>query len=182
MARLGCLLLILGMVALCGLVVLPVLPFTADTQAIDAALQPLLCNSGETLRRDLYSSSYRPGETSFSMDVTCLDSDNRERDVTGQWMLLSAVAFTAPFLIGLTLFIVGVSRATRRSLVASTTDFNQVLKATGFNMPPAQTPVRTTNNPTLTQRLKELQEARDVGLITEQEFQQKRKELLDKMM
>lgn len=181
MARLGCLLQIFSMVALCVLVGLPVLPFTADNAMLDSVLQPLLCGAGETLRRDQYSTSYRPGEVRFSMEVYCVDGDNRERDATGQWIGLSIIAFTAPFMIGILLFIFGLFRTARRSADRLTAGLSQGLGAAGLNASPAQGIVGAANNPTLTQRLKELQEARDAGLITEDEFQQKRRELVDRL-
>lgn len=115
MARLGCLLIILSFAALCGIVVLPVLPFLNDTAVIDDMLAPLICQSGERIQRDQYSTTNRGG-VSFSMSVYCLDQDGRQRDVTDRWTLLGLGTFALPFLLGLVMFIGGVARRVKKTV------------------------------------------------------------------
>lgn len=108
-AGFGCLLIILAMVLLVAIIVVPVLPFTAQTDSIDALLSRALCQPGEQVVRDQYTTTDWEG-TGFSMNVFCRNAAGRETDVTGRWAIIGGAAFLIPFLIGLTLFIVGVRK------------------------------------------------------------------------
>lgn len=108
-AGFGCLLIILAMVLLVAIIVIPVLPFTAQTDSIDALLSRALCQPGEQVVRDQYTTTDIEG-TGFSMNVFCRNAAGLERDVTGRWAIIGGAAFLVPFLIGLTLFIVGVRK------------------------------------------------------------------------
>ena len=178
MAKLGCLLIILAVVGLLVIVVVPVLPFLNDSPQVDSFMQPLLCQPGETVRREQYS--YRDYEgTSYSMNVYCIGDDEVERDVSARWFIMGAVAFTVPFLIGLFMFIYGVNRYTKNRVATLTTasigniDWGSGVMSANTGSSGAK--------PTLTQRLKELQDARDAGLITAIEFDRARQQILDSM-
>jgi hypothetical protein len=178
MAKLGCLLLILSMLGLCAIVVVPVLPFLDDSPQIDQFLQPILCQPGETVRRDQYSTTDNDG-TSYSMNVYCLGDDEVERDVTDRWFLIGLVAFLAPFLVGLFALIFGVQRNAVKSAV------NTASGSAGWAVPGSGVMSVNTGstgkNASLTQRLKELQEARDAGLISAVEYDRMRQQILDSM-
>jgi hypothetical protein len=62
--------------------VVPVLPFWDENETIDGYLQPLLCQPGETIERDLYSGVGSRGGTSYSMNVYCIDEKRDRRDET----------------------------------------------------------------------------------------------------
>lgn len=184
MARLGCLLSIIGMVCLFGIVVLPVLPFLEKTTLIDDYLQPLLCEPGETIQRSQYSTRDSEG-TSYSMDVSCRNSDRQERDVTGRWMLIGIAGFLVPFLIGLFMFIGGVNRGVRRVVTTANGDVilptptttifgNKELVNSAMNA------MRSAGSKSLTEKLQQVQDARDKGLISSEEYDRLRQEILDK--
>jgi hypothetical protein len=178
MTKFGCLLIILGIVSLLAIVVVPVLPFLNDNPAIDNFLQPLLCQPGETVRREQYS--YRDYEgTSYSMNVYCLGDDEVERDVSTRWFIVGTVAFLVPFLIGLFAAIYGMNRNIRNSVstLATPSIGNRDWGSGVMSVNPAG----SSSRPTLTQRLKELQEARDAGLISAIEFDRARQQILDSM-
>lgn len=175
MAKMGCLLVILSLVALGAIIVVPVLPFLNDTPQIDQYLQPLLCQTGETIRRDLYSTRDRDG-TSYSMNVYCLGDDRAERDVTLMWGLMGMGAFVVPFLIGLAALIIGLQRSQSTSETVSMSSGTWSTPAGGFTAGPGGG-----GKPTLTQRLKELQDARDAGLISGMEYDRVRQQILDSM-
>jgi hypothetical protein len=182
MAKMGCLLIILSTVALCVIVVIPVLPFLNNSPEIDRFMQPLLCQPGETVRREQYSYQDFEG-TAYSMNVYCVNNDEVERDVSARWFIMGAVAFTVPFLIGLFMFIYGVNRYSKNRVATLTT---ASLGNTGWAMPQSSMmSVNTTSSgvgkATLTQRLKELQDARDAGLISSIEFDKARQQILDSM-
>lgn len=113
----GCLLIILAMVALIGIIVIPVIPdLDAPTNAsIDAYLGTLLCNKNETIVRDQYQTRDSDG-TSYSMNVFCQAAEGDPKDVTPKWVLYGIGGFLVPFLIGLLLFIVGMAARARRSI------------------------------------------------------------------
>ncbi len=179
MAKLGCLLIILAVVGLIALVVVPVLPFLENSPQVDGFLQPLLCQPGETVQREQYS--YRDSEgTSYSMNVYCM-GDGVERDVTMNWTLIGVGAFLVPFLIGLFAFIYGVNRNARNRSVTLTT---ASIGNTGWVMPSSggmSVGTGGSKNASLVQRLKELQDARDAGLISAIEYDRTRQQILDSM-
>ena len=165
MARLGCLLMVVSMVLLFGIIVIPVLPFLDKNTAIDNYLTPILCQPGEKIERDLYSEPNREGGTSFSMNVYCLDREEQRRDESGRWMLIGGAAFTLPFVIGLFAFIAGVNRRVRTFTAA---------------MPQTQFVIGgVSSGDTLTSKLREIEEARKAGLISSEEYDRLRKEILD---
>jgi hypothetical protein len=161
MRRSGCLLVIVAMLALCGLVMLPVLPFFEDNSALDNLLQPLICQSGEQIERDLYTASTGRSGTSFTMSVFCVDAAGQRRDESDRWAGISLISFLVPFLVGMLLFGLGFSRMSRQMAIAVPTSTGLVLSSS------------------LTERLQELQLARDAGLISTEEYEQLRQRALD---
>jgi hypothetical protein len=173
----GCLLIVIAVVGLCGLVVIPVLPPFAENETIDGLLTPLVCQSGETILRDQYSGPSRDGGTSYSMDVYCIDKEGERRDETERWVLLSMAIFTAPFLLGLFMIIGGASRGAAKmatSVMSNTSTPFAGMSTTSYVMPTQQP-----QGGSLSERLKQLDDARNQGLITADEYDQMRKKILD---
>lgn len=180
MAKLGCLLMIVSFVLLCGLVVLPVIPFLEDTKAFDDILQSVFCKEGEAVERDQYQTRDSEG-TSYSMDLYCIGEEGR-RDVTGQWFLVGMLGFMAPFLIGLFAFIFGVNRGVRRVTINRDSDVlggGSTLDLSSFMSPSQPVPSSSGGIKSLTDKLKQIQDARDAGLITSEEYDRLRQEILD---
>lgn len=181
MAKLGCLLMIVSFVLLCGLVVLPVLPFLENTKAFDDVLETVFCQEGETVERDQYQTRDSEG-TSYSMDLYCIGEQGR-RDVTGQWFLVGILGFMAPFLIGLFAFIFGVNRGVRRTVTINRdTDVlggGSTVDLSSFMSPSQPAPSSSRGGKSLTDKLKQIQDARDAGLITSEEYDRLRQEILD---
>lgn len=165
----------LSFFALCGIIVIPVLPPFEESAEIDGYLTPLLCQPEETILRDQYSGPSREGGTSYSMDVYCIDKDGDRRDETGRWALLGGGAFTIPFLIGLVLLIGGANRNTGNAtptLIANGTPVN-------FGTPASFGTQAPSAGRSLSERLKQIDDARNQGLITAEEYDRLRKEILD---
>lgn len=205
---LGVLLIIAACLAMCGIIVIPVLPPLADNAAIDNALAAILCKPNERLERDLYQSTDNDG-TSYSMTPTCINSERQREDVTVKWVLIGAGAFVIPFLIGLFLTIWGASVAAKRRIANSLgnpayTFVNTsgsagsgmeykdgVFKVGGMeikldNFNPdnikAQMGMSAGGGSTdLTDKLRQLQEAKDNGLISTSEYDRMRQKILDDM-
>jgi hypothetical protein len=174
MAKLGCLLIILSVVGLCAIIVIPVLPFLDDSETIDGMLEPLFCEPGEKIERDQYTTSSNRGGTTFTMAVYCVSQESGRRDVTDRWTLIGMGAFLVPFLIGLFAFIAGVGRNARQRAAVSSSPIIVGGQMLSGSMPPS-----SSSGASLTQRLKEIQEARNAGLITAEEYERLRQEVLD---
>lgn len=183
MAKVGCLLILISMLALCLITVLPVLPFLEDSEAMDNMLQPLLCKSGETIERRQYSTTDSEG-TSYSMDVFCQSATGVRREVTTRWFLFGIVGFLAPFLIGLFAVIFGVSRNVKNT-AAQALEMAQMggnAQYFGFDVPVSTVSGMPSQNATLSARLKQIEDARAAGLITSEEYDRLRQEILNDMM
>jgi hypothetical protein len=177
MARLGCLLEIISMVALFMLVVLPVLPFFEDSEFFDNMLKPVLCPDGD-IHREQYQTTDSEG-TGYSMTVRCEDNEGDEEDVTGLWIAIGVGAFLIPFLIGLFMMIGGFNKGMRGMMaglpgVQGYDSYSSGLPAS-FGAPMQANPATKT----LTQKLQELEDARRQGLINELEYQKVREEILN---
>jgi hypothetical protein len=157
------------------------------------------------------------------MTVYCETSKNVREDVTAKWTLYGIAAFLAPFLVGLLLFIVGITRRAMKAaelggLVSvgsggigvnpqvvvnrygsSTSpiegiEYNDgVLRVGGVQINTAGLSEQAeafrrqaaSGSPaagdSLAAKLKQIQEARDAGLITDSEYDRLRQEILDNM-
>ncbi len=203
---LGVLLIIVACLAMCGIVVIPVLPPLADNASIDNALAVILCKPNERLERDLYQRTDNDG-TSYSMTPTCINSERQREDVTVKWVLIGGGAFVIPFLIGLFLTIWGAGRAAKRRIAnslgnpgynvvntsgmpASNMEFKDgVLKVGGMQLKmdhlnPENIKAQmgmSAGGGDLTEKLRQLQEAKDNGLISSSEYDRMRQKILDDM-
>lgn len=214
----GCLFMVAAMAALALLVVIPVIPQTAENRSVDDYLTALLCEPGGRVVREQYSYTDFDG-TGFSMTVFCETGKNAREDVTGKWTLFGIVAFLVPFLLGLLLFIVGITRRAMKAVnsggmvrvggfsgspnvvvtpYGSSTspvegiEFDDgVLRVGGVQVTtggfaPRQVdsfgqPATPADAPSLAAKLRQIQEARDAGLISQEEYDRLRQEILDNM-
>jgi hypothetical protein len=175
MARLGCLLEIISMVALFVLVVLPVIPFFEDSDFFDNMLKPILCPDGE-IRREQYQTEDYEG-TGYSMNVYCEDSEGDETDVTGLWIGIGVAAFLVPFLIGLFMMITGFNKGVKGLMggMPSVQGYSPMNSLASFGAP-MQTGAGAK---TMAQKLQELEDAKRQGLINELEYQKASEEILN---
>lgn len=183
----GFLLMGVGFAALCILTVLPVLPPFAQNETIDTIIGTVVCQPGETVLRDQYQTQDSDG-TGYSMDVYCINAREQREDVTGKWFLISIGAFLLPFLVGLFSFIFASNRASK-NVAVPTTGFSVDPLSGRVNLGSSSSPISGFNQSavsfsagkkSLSDRLKEIQDARDKGLITEEEYDRIRQEILDK--
>ncbi len=130
-------------------------------------LAPLYCHAGETLTQHTFTFSI-PGESSTTFYYHCADAEGVETaDVSDQvtWSVLGAfmlIEFTG---IGLTMF--GSRRKRDR-------DFADEPRASKGWRPPKGSATLT-----LAERLHQLQEAHNEGLIDDEEYGRLRREALD---
>lgn len=209
----GILLIVVAVAILFGIIVIPVLPLTQDNASVDNYLAALLCKSGEKMVREQYSTRDSRG-TSYSMTPYCVNSERQREDVSGKWVLYGAGGFVVPFLVGLTLIIVGANRAVRQQQAAIFESFGQpgthanvtVIKGSTFNpqvdftdgvlkvnglkirmedLSPDKVEVLKTHfqsvsgTTDLSAKLKQIQDAKDKGLISYDEYERLRQKILD---
>jgi hypothetical protein len=177
----GCLLIVLAVLGLIVLVVVPVLPPFEENESIDAMLLPIVCQTGETILRDQYSEPAREGGTAYSMNVYCIDKDEERRDETGRWVIISMLIFGAPFGLGMLMIIGGAARGATK-MATNIGTFAQPTSSpfsTGTASFSAGQPAQPQAGQTLSARLKQLDDARNQGLITPEEYDQMRQKILD---
>lgn len=177
----GCLLMVLALGLLVGMTVIPaLLPSLENAAVIREPLQRLLCTEGETLEGEQSVTNPRAGQTAYSMIPYCVDREGQRRLVQEEYFLYSLVGFVVPFVTGLVLLIGGsitASRHAQRHLVgsilqAAQTSTPRITTVQWGNIEPATEPA------TLAERLSELKQAYDAGLISQTEYETKRAEIL----
>jgi hypothetical protein len=181
MARLGCLLETLSMIALFMLVVLPVLPFFEDSEFFDNLLKPVLCPDGD-IRREQYQTTDSEG-TGYNMNVYCEDNEGDEVDITWQWFSIGVGGFLIPFLIGLFMMIGGFNKGMRGMMgsVPGIQGYDSYSSGLPANFGASFSSPMQANaaGKTLSQKLQELEDAKRQGLINELEYQKAREEILN---
>ena len=199
----GVLLMVLAFVILGTFIIAPAVIAPLDNAPLlKNFLQGVLCKPGETLTV-AYSTYDTPTSTTRSNDMNCVDKTGQPRDVNGQIIGIGLVGYLVPFLGGLFMSMIG-GMGNRRQIAGPIvyrnsyqTDMSQL--AEGMNVPGFHVKVEPGGNvivtdkdgkvyskqlgdnvshATLTQRLSELKGAFDSGLLTQDEYDAKRKELL----
>lgn len=183
----GVLLMVLGFVALFGVIVIPVIPSTEDNVSINNYLQTLLCNSGEKFVREQYQTQDSDG-TSYSMTPYCINSERQRQDVTDKWVLMGGGGFALFFFFGLMLTIGGAKRAVSNQLGALIPQYTtgtingfevNLDGLTPEKIQDLKMQIRSAGTGDLTAKLRQLQDAKDKGLISTDEYDRVRQRILD---
>ncbi|MBL8153654.1 MAG: SHOCT domain-containing protein [Anaerolineae bacterium] len=165
-----------------------------------------LCNDNETLEKETGASEYTIGQGYASSVVyTCVDPQGNRRDVTGEFAekmvgdVAGALNFNFSFSpIGLVLPILGVALIfaglMMRGRKAATVDVSGMMgsipgaRVVRIDPRTGNAPVdlgqligQKTGGVDLTTRLKQLDEARAKGLISQEEYDRLRQQILDSM-
>jgi hypothetical protein len=170
-----------------------------DAPLLKSIIQTAVCSSNEVLTAS-YSTYNTPTETTRSIYPSCVDKEQHARDVSQQIIQIGAIGYFGPFLIGLFMALLGRPGDKKQSYVppaAAKSDFagreadalkalmeaREQLKDKLANSDLSgrvhfQTQEQADHVP-LAQRLRELKEAYSSGLVTEAEYNAKRKELLN---
>jgi hypothetical protein len=194
MGKLGAFLIVLSLVAL-GFWLSPIV--ISDNQSILNIMQPFLCAPGEDITMVVVVTHDFEG-TGYSGDFDCHPADAASYDVTAKAFILGAASFTIPFLIGLFMCIAAFNRAVRGVISTRTVEINsgwnqpsmstavsnafhsmnQPPNSMGFGASAPAAPAPAAGNAELTQRLKQLRDAYDAGMISHEEYERTRAELL----
>jgi hypothetical protein len=129
--------------------------------------------------------------TGYTGDYDCMRRNETSYDVSDKAFVYAAIAFVAPFLIGLTLFLMGWNRATRgvfpvRGLQVQTGGASVQIggrPVVSVGIPPSLVYDfdATASRPAaseLTSRLQQLHDAYNAGMISHEEYQDTRAEVL----
>jgi hypothetical protein len=203
---LGKLLTVLGLALLIGGIVGSRLAFTVPDVNLDVeATAAELCQPGETLVAEQGASSYTPGQGSGRPTVYyCVDDAGNRRDVTGEFVeglfgqvtglipgFMSGIGVTlitsALTTVGAVLLVIGLiltfTRRTRSNVLLGAQVVGitpQTLDSLRHNQH-VTTVIPGVSGSDLSARLRQLDEARKAGLITQDEYDRLRQQLLDSL-
>ncbi|MDX2076401.1 MAG: SHOCT domain-containing protein [bacterium] len=167
----------------------------ADTAFAEQSKQfqgALLCGQ-DTYSVETFKASYHePGE--MGLLFLCTDSNGKETDVTGGFIIIAMVAFIVPFLLIMVLLTRGTSKLAQPTIASQgvvvsvdsqfSPEVHEKLKQFGLggivdqfnaiafdNMP--------NGDKSLTEQLQEVQDAYDKNLITREEYDQLRQRIIN---
>ena len=166
-----------------------------DAPLLRNIMQIAVCRPNEVLTA-AYSTYSTPTSTTRTTDMSCVDSEHNARDVSQQIIGIGAIGYLGPFLIGLFMALLGRPDDKKQTTVpsmavgidvADRTARAQRLeallqareKSSGGVASLSASEQGQPGHLPLAQRLRELKEAFNAGLITEAEYKAKRKELLN---
>lgn len=202
--RFGCLFGIGLMVLAFGIMGFFMLPLLFEgNESVMAIQAAVLCGPGETFTTDFYTMSDLRG-TARGGQVYCVAEDGTRTEATGKSMLYAMIGFIVPFMLGLFLAMRGASKQSQGSLddllAASgqggfTSGSVQVDRRT-YEIDPKSVDVKALlqqfgidagdgvqvqrGGGSLTEQLKDLQAAYDKQLITREEYDRLRQQILDR--
>lgn len=129
---------------------------------------PLFCDGRVEARTVSYS--YRPGETSWSVDAYCIDKDGK-KDIFGRLFFALGMAYAVPMFLLATLRL-------RKSIFMTEGEFAAMQKSLAEEVKRSRKNKQEGNNSAL-ERLSELKKMRDQNLISEAEYERKKAEIMD---
>lgn len=165
---------VIGILILVAVIIVPVAPQFRNDKRVDSLLGIVLCTQGERLVRE---PSNNPVLSRVGLAITpyCISRSGQKSDVTTRWLLIGAGGFGVTMLFGIVLDIMLALNGFRRAVVQL---------AIRRNTPP-RFPTTPTMPPTpdlelsLSDKLKQLDEARKSGLISAEDYKRLRQDLLN---
>jgi hypothetical protein len=159
------------------------LPAMADNnENAQNILNNLLCREEESYSQERYTRTDSQG-TSTNTNMYCDAANGERRNVTGTMILMVAAGFTIPFLLGLGLIIGSSIALARRKVRNIMADPQIMVRSTSYPITPDvsqfQPTPQTTAEPTLTEKLQQVEDALARGLITPDEYNAARKRILE---
>ena len=160
----------IGIGLLIAVIGIPIAPQFKNDTRVDSVLGVLLCNPGEHLVRNQNSNALLNRVGVVGITPTCITPQGQKRDVTARWITTGLAGFAFTFLFGVVLNIVLVLNAIRRLI--------------GRRMRPKSSSAVVVPAPvevSLSDQLRQLEEAHKAGLVSFDEYDRLRQELLKKM-
>jgi hypothetical protein len=178
---LGVFLMVFAFVVLFTFIILPsVISSFDNVPPLKAAYELVFCKTGETLHDSRTTYNPSPGTTVTTVDVSCVDKEGKERDISGDAISVGAVGYLVPFLVGLFMTLLAASR----EKVPPTSTYVPSVQVHHDPIPSinrVEPPDKEKHLESAITRLKELKSALDSGLITQAEYDAKHKEILRDM-
>ena len=167
---------VIGVCILVAVIVVPIVPQFRNDKRVDSLLGTVLCVQGERLVRE---PSNNPVLNRVGLAITpyCISRSGQKNDVTTRWLLIGVGGFGVTMLFGIVLDIMLALNAFRRGVVQL---------AIRRNTPP-RFPTTPTLSPSpdielsLSDKLKRLDEARQSGSITNDDYNRLRQDILSKL-
>lgn len=178
---------VIAAAAMLFFIILPTVTSIDSVPGMRPIMQTLLCERGETVEVESRTFT-RPGRVSTSANFYCERESGARRDVTGKAALFGIVGFGVPLALGILLIIWGSISMKSKEKQKHTVDNDVVSLLEGFGISIDQPPtsfqavtIDARGQGTVTDRLKALKAAYEQGLITQDEYESKRKEILQAM-
>jgi putative oligomerization/nucleic acid binding protein len=182
---LGVFLMVFAFAVLFTFIILPaVIPSFDSVPPLKATYQLLFCKAGETLRDSRTTYNPSPGTTVTTVDVSCVDNEGKEHDISGDAISVGAVGYLVPFLVGLFMTLIAASREKVPPIPTPISTYRPSVQVHDDPVPQRDRVQPTDKEQHLESaimRLKELKSALDSGLITQAEYEAKHKEILRDM-
>lgn len=179
----GILLMVVAFAALFLIILLPTM--SPENPLGLSILETLVCDPGHKAEVRVVVTHDSDG-TGYTPQLTCIGREGERTDASAKHLIVGLGTFLVPFLIGLFMVIAGAQRAARNAQRPQTQWKEGSVPETGFGSGFATARAnRDTNSnasATLKAKLKELEDARASGLITREEFEKLRQEILDKLV
>lgn len=172
----GCGFFLFGLFGLCLLVSLP--SMITDSPLINGAMGQIFCGDADAYINDSYRYSYRPGTITWSLNAKCQTSDNRIEDISDKQTGIGLAVFIISTLIGVIGFLnlptptPAIPKGTKLTLNGVPIDQLDTLTST---------PQGKADDQSLKDRLRQLEESYEAGLINKEEYDDTRKRLLDNL-
>ena len=162
---------LIGIGILVVVLVVPLAPQFKNDSRVDTIMAAVLCNPGEKLVR---AQSANPLLSRFgvAMTPTCINAQGQRRDVTTRWITIGLGGFAFTFIFGFVLEIVLIINAVRRRIARSMRPREAY---------PSPLVITTAAAAPLKDQLRQLEDAKKAGLITFDEYDRLRSEILSKM-
>ncbi len=167
---------VIGIGILIAVIIIPIAPQFRNDKRVDSLLGAVLCPQGQRLVREQNTNAMY-NRVGITITPYCVSRNGQRGDVTTRWLLIGLGGFGVAMLFGTVLDIMLLLSAFRRGVMHI---------AVARNTPPSF-PTTPTMPPSpdielsLSDRLKRLDEARQSGLITHDQYDRLRQDILKKM-
>ena len=166
---------LIGVGILVAVIIVPGAPQFRNDKRVDSLLGLVLCNQGERLVRQT-SNNPVLGSVGLAITPYCISRNGQNRDVTMRWMLIGLGGFGFTMLFGIVLDIMLLLNGFRRAVMHMSIKRNRLPSfSTTPSMPPSDDLELS-----LKDKLKQLDDVRLSGSISDEEYKQMRQELLNK--
>jgi hypothetical protein len=153
-----------------------IIPAVSENTFVMGVLQGMYCDPGDQLSAERIV-TYDDDGTGYSADYTCTRPDESTYNVTGKSILYTIVGFTIPLMLG-----IGIMTTIRPRLAQNTQAMADYIE---YQQMYPQTVASTPTQPSagspsdLAARLDQLKQAHESGLLTSEEYERKRAEILN---